>query len=63
LRSSKTIAATKVTLSAGQIARPDAVSAISSGFPYTVINDEPTHPLYTGGKGGSSTPRPRPSRR
>jgi aryl-alcohol dehydrogenase-like predicted oxidoreductase len=46
------LAATKVTLSAGQIARLDAVSAIPSGFPYTVIDDEPTRQLYTGGKAG-----------
>jgi aryl-alcohol dehydrogenase-like predicted oxidoreductase len=44
------LAATQVKLSPEQIARLDQVSAISSGFPYTVLNDPSTQQLYTGGK-------------
>ncbi|WP_144160212.1 aldo/keto reductase [Paraburkholderia sp. BCC1885] len=44
------LAALDVTLSSEQMARLDAVSAVPFGFPYTVINDEPTRQLYTGGK-------------
>lgn len=44
------LAALNVTLSSEQMARLDAVSAVPFGFPYTVINDEPTRQLYTGGK-------------
>jgi aryl-alcohol dehydrogenase-like predicted oxidoreductase len=44
------LAAAKVTLSPGQIARLDEVSAIPSVFPYTVLNDPETRRGYTGGK-------------
>ncbi len=44
------LAAAKVTLSAAQIARLDAVSALPPVFPYTVLNDPATRDLYTGGK-------------
>jgi aryl-alcohol dehydrogenase-like predicted oxidoreductase len=44
------LAATKATLSSERIARLDAVSAISSIFPYTMLNDPSTQDLYTGGK-------------
>lgn len=44
------IGAANVTLSHEQIARLDEVSAIPSGFPYTMLNDPETRQLYTGGK-------------
>lgn len=44
------LAAAKVSLSAAQIARLDAVSAIPPVFPYTVIDDADTRQLYTGGQ-------------
>lgn len=46
----KNLASVNVALSAEQIARLDAVSAVPHGFPYTVINDPDTRQLYTGGK-------------
>lgn len=44
------LASVNVALSAEQIARLDAVSAVPQGFPYTVINDPGTRQMYTGGK-------------
>jgi aryl-alcohol dehydrogenase-like predicted oxidoreductase len=44
------LAAAKVTLSSGQIGRLDNVSAVPSGFPYTVIDNPRTRQLFTGGK-------------
>ncbi|WP_395068051.1 aldo/keto reductase [Paraburkholderia silvatlantica] len=44
------LGAAHVTLSHEQVARLDEVSAIPSGFPYTMLNDPETRQLYTGGK-------------
>jgi aryl-alcohol dehydrogenase-like predicted oxidoreductase len=44
------LAAAKVKLSPAQIARLDEVSAIPSGFPYTMLNDPDTRQGFTGGK-------------
>lgn len=44
------LGAAKVTLSSEQIARLDAVSAVPTAFPYTVLNNPWTQQLFTGGK-------------
>jgi aryl-alcohol dehydrogenase-like predicted oxidoreductase len=44
------LAAAKTVLSAEQIARLDAVSAIPPIFPYTMLSDPANRDLYTGGK-------------